>query len=31
MGIYVFNASDIIFFFGAGASAAFGIPTMKKW
>jgi len=26
-----FNASDIIFFFGAGASAPFGIPTMKQF
>jgi NAD-dependent SIR2 family protein deacetylase len=23
-------AQDLTFFFGAGASAAFGIPTMKK-
>ena len=26
-----FNASDIVFFFGAGASAPFGIPTMKQF
>jgi len=26
-----FNADDIVFFFGAGASAPFGIPTMKQF
>jgi hypothetical protein len=26
-----FDSSDILFFFGAGASAPFGIPTMKKF
>jgi hypothetical protein len=26
-----FNAHDIVFFFGAGASAPFGIPTMKQF
>lgn len=25
------NASDVLFFFGAGASAPFGIPTMKQF
>lgn len=25
-----FDSSDIVFFFGAGASASFGIPTMKQ-
>jgi NAD-dependent SIR2 family protein deacetylase len=24
------HSSDILFFFGAGASAEFGIPTMRK-
>lgn len=27
----VVNTSDVTFFFGAGASAPFGIPTMKKF
>lgn len=26
-----FFAHDIVFFFGAGASAPFGIPTMKQF
>jgi len=24
------DSSDVLFFFGAGASAPFGIPTMKQ-
>ena len=26
-----FNANNVVFFFGAGASAPFGIPTMKQF
>jgi len=27
----VFSSNDVVFFFGAGASAPFGIPTMKQF
>lgn len=31
MSFEPFNSSDVLFFFGAGASAPFGIPTMKQF
>lgn len=31
MRVRILNARDVVFFFGAGASAPFGIPTMKQF